>query len=91
MSYNDLSNMFEMYSFGHTTISSTGQQIIYPEMPTKEGYESMLLSISCNTSKDIVLQGCNYNETLGWRAFIYSNYSGKTSFTLMGLIAWIPK
>ena len=83
--------MFEMYSFGIITISSTGQQILTLEMSTKEGYEPILLSISCNAIRDIVLQGCNYYETIGWRAFLYSNYTSSTSFTLMGLIAWIPK
>ena len=51
--------MFEMYSFGIITISSTGQQILTLEMSIKEGYEPILLSISRNTIRDIVSQGCN--------------------------------
>ena len=67
--------MFETYLFGKINISAIGQQIITLEMPTKEGYKPILLGIACNTTKDIVSQGCNYHETLGWRAFLYSNYS----------------
>lgn len=88
---NDLTNMFETYEFGKVNISVVGQTIITLEMPTKEGYKPILLGIAFNTTRDITSQGCSYNKTLGWRAFLYSNYNGTTSGTLIGVIAWIPE
>lgn len=83
--------MFETHMFDKITISTIGQTIITLEMPTKEGYKPILLGIALNTTRDITSQGCSYNESLGWRAFLYSNYTGTTSFSLIGVIAWIPE